>query len=543
MKKLLISVLFIIFVSAVAYSQQHIVIFKIYNKSEIKHLPSYVSIDSYKKGEVRAYIADKYFLNFKNLGIKYKEIAEKKDLKGIKMAKTILEMKNWDRYPTYGVYVKMMQDYATKFSNICKLDTIGESQNGRLLLVMRITDNPDSTEAEPQFFYTSTMHGDETTGYVLMLHLIDSLLEAYNTSDRIKNLVDNYDIYINPLANPDGTYKSSDTTVSGAQRFLANGDDPNRDFPYPLDKNHITTNPETQAMMKFASEHNFVMSINFHGGSEVYNYPWDCWYSSDNPPADNDWFEHIGVDYVDTARKVLSSYMTTVTQTGVTEGADWYPAYGTRQDYMNYFHHCKEVTMELSNTKLLSSDELPYYWKINKLSLLNYIENCKKGFWGVVKNAKGEALRAKIFIINHDKDSSCVYTDASTGAYYRPIAPGKYTVVYSAYGYASDTVNIDIDNWNSSVVKNIVLYVATTVKNKPIVRTKLYPNPVKNYFFVEVSDTNSYLYIFDVKGKTLLFKKLDLGKNEINISDFSKNLYFVKIVSKDSTFIKKILKE
>jgi len=49
--------------------------------------------------------------------------------------------------------------------------------------------------------YTSSMHGDELTGYVLMLRLIDSLLSTYGTNPRVTNLVNNFEIWINPLAN------------------------------------------------------------------------------------------------------------------------------------------------------------------------------------------------------------------------------------------------------------------------------------------------------------------------------------------------------
>lgn len=64
------------------------------------------------------------------------------------------------------------------------------------------------------------MHGDEVTGYVLMLHLIDYLLQNYNTNNRIHKIVDSLEIHINPLANPDGTYASSNNTVSGATRAM-----------------------------------------------------------------------------------------------------------------------------------------------------------------------------------------------------------------------------------------------------------------------------------------------------------------------------------
>ncbi len=96
-------------------------------------------------------------------------------------------------------YVAMMNAFETNYPGLCDVFSIGTTVNGRQLLVAKISDNVVTDEAEPEFFYTSTMHGDEITGYVLMLRLIDSLLTAYSTSPRIANLVNNIEIYINPL--------------------------------------------------------------------------------------------------------------------------------------------------------------------------------------------------------------------------------------------------------------------------------------------------------------------------------------------------------
>ena len=115
------------------------------------------------------------------------------------------------------------------------------------------------------------MHGDETGGYILMLHLADYLLKNYLTSSRVKTLLDNLEIWINPLANPDGTYRN-DNTINSPTRYNANGFDLNRNFPDPLNPNTFKQK-ETLDMIKFLRKHRFVLSANFHSGAEVVNYP------------------------------------------------------------------------------------------------------------------------------------------------------------------------------------------------------------------------------------------------------------------------------
>ena len=74
--------------------------------------------------------------------------------------------------------------------------------------------NADTTL--PKFFYSSTMHGDEVTGYYFMLRLIDTLVNGVENDVQIQNILSSSIVYINPLSNPDGTYYSGDNNVSGS---------------------------------------------------------------------------------------------------------------------------------------------------------------------------------------------------------------------------------------------------------------------------------------------------------------------------------------
>lgn len=460
MKRIII-ITFILFLTGSLFAQnkskEYYFKFKISHKSEIDTITQLISVDNVKNLEVYAYALPDQLDDFKKLGYEI-EYLQKNIPKSLTMATTVSEMANFDRYPTYEVYRAMMKNFESGYPSICKLDSIGETNDGRQLYVLKISDQVNTEEAEPEFFYTSTMHGDETAGYILLLRLADSLLSTYGNSAHITELVNEIEIYINPNANPDGTYYGGNNTVQDAIR--SNGTkDLNRDFPDPLEGANSPYQPETQAMMDFAEEHNFVMSANFHGGVEVMNYPWDTWYYSENPHADTDWFEYVCTDYVTTARTVKSNYMTDLYSDGVTHGATWYRVAGGRQDYMNYWHQCREVTMEISTTKLLAVENLNNYWNYNKQSLLNYINECLYGIRGIVKNTSNIPLKAMIDIISHDDegDSSMVFTDPDNGNYHRLIEKGTYDMVVSADGYVNDTTTNLVVNWKEITWKNITL--------------------------------------------------------------------------------------
>ena len=293
--------------------------------------------------------------------------------KAISMASTVEEMADWDRYPTYETYLEMMRRWTEEYPSLCHVDTIGTSVQGRLILSMYIEPPTDADLYRPEFFYSSTIHGDEVTGYVMMLRLIDTLLSSYGNSPELTSLMDRTRISINPLANPDGTYRRGNHTVQGSQRENANGIDLNRNYPNPFAPVAKNVPQENQAMMDYFAAHRFRLSANLHGGSEVMNYPWDSFTSSQNSHPAADWWREVCQRFVDTARVYGNSHFRDVTSSGYIAGGDWYIITGGRQDYVNYTYNCLELTMEISTRKTLSSDRLPEYWHFLAPSFIHYI--------------------------------------------------------------------------------------------------------------------------------------------------------------------------
>jgi len=424
--------------------------FKPSSEKDIRTLTNIISIDNVKFDEVYAYANKKEFVKFLESGLNYTVLPHPGDISNPNM-KNSINIKgtlDWDFYPTYEAYVDMMYQFQTDYPDICQVFSIGQTVNGRELLIARISDNVGQDEGETQFLYTSTMHGDETTGYVLMLRYINYLLSNYGSDPQVDNLVNNMDIYINPLANPDGTYLGGNSTVNGAQRYNGNNIDLNRNYPDPQAGPHPDGNawqPETVAFMAFAESHHFVLSANFHGGAEVFNYPWDTW--SQLAP-DDEWWQYTGREWADSAQAYSSSGYFTDLNNGITNGYAWYTITGGRQDYMNYFQQCREVTIELSAEKLPPAYQLPDFWNYQYRSFLDYMEQALFGIRGTVTDATtGEPVYAEIFIESHDADSSWFYTQPGTGNYNRPVYEGTYDVTYSAFGYYPQTIeNVQVQN-------------------------------------------------------------------------------------------------
>lgn len=356
-------------------------------------------------------------------------------------------MEDINFYPTYDAYVSMMYDFADRYPDICKVFSIGTLSSGREILVAQIGDNIEINEKEPNFLYTSTMHGDETAGFPMMLQLIDLLTCEYDSDPRIKNLVDNINIYINPLANPDGTYTDDNSTVRGATRRNSNVVDLNRNFPDPEDGLNPDNKPyqeETLAFMEFADKFNIHMSCNFHGGAEVVSYPWDTYRQA---PADVEWWLRVSHEYANSCQANGPQRYMSEFDDGVTNGFAWYEVRGGRQDHMTYFHRGRELTLELSNVKLVDSESLPIFWNANKSALLSYIEEALYGLHGIITDCNtGQPIKAEILIPGFDIDNSSVFSDSLQGDFYRFLEAGNYMVQIIAAGYETLEVNVEITN-------------------------------------------------------------------------------------------------
>ena len=397
------------------------------------------------------------FNNFRSIGIPYTTIQPTRAT--VTMANSYADMINgWNKYPTYSTYLAMMDTFQTRYPNLCKIDTIlASTPGGRKILCAHISNNLNDNQGTPSLLYISTMHGDEVVGYYFMLRLIDMLLTNYNTNTKITNLVNNIDIWICPLYNPDGTYHSGNNTINSSPtstRYNYNSVDLNRTFPDAGSTIGSNYEPEVSAMMAFMGSHNFTLAANFHGGAQLFNYPWDIWTSSQRSHADAAWWNYVGRKYVDTCQTFDSSYMTE--EGGVTEGGDWYVINGSMQDYHNWYLGTRHVTIEVG-PKVVNTSTLPSYWGKAYHSLLNFMEEANYGIHGIVTDSlTGEPLKARVYIENHDVDHSYVETELPYGDYHRPIKAGQYSITYSANGYFSKTIVTNVSD-EAKLTQNVRL--------------------------------------------------------------------------------------
>ncbi len=337
-------------------------------------------------------------------------------------------------YPTPADIGKTLSELAARHPGICRLHSIGQSPQGRDLWMVRITDSPEIEEDEPEVLFVGGIHGDEPPGTILCLRFISMLLENYGADAALTEWVDETEIWVLPLMNPDG--------YAAGSRYTARGEDLNRSFPDRIRDavNTPTGRPiETRHLMNWAFDHSPVLSISFHTGALVVNYPFDAvpdpyaayaespddalfieqsrTYASRNPPmSQSPWFPG-----------------------GITNGLAWYAIYGGMQDWFYVWQGCNQLTVEASDIKTPPSTALDELWEDNRDAMLAYLTWSRRGVRGLITNRQtGEPVAATIRVAGIDHD---VFTDPDVGDYHRMLLPGVYGLVVRAEGCYEEMVS------------------------------------------------------------------------------------------------------
>lgn len=181
----------------------------------------------------------------------------------------------YHRYPdmTYE-----LQQLAGDYPELIELTSIGESVNGLELWNVHIS-NLSSNVSKISMYLDGGHHGNEYLGVEFALIFINRLVEDYGVDPFTTELVDNADIYVTPMINPDGN--TADT------RENANSIDLNRNYPFMFQPggshgDYPGSEPEVAANIAFIESHNFSLYITGHTGITILLYPWG--YTVERPP-------------------------------------------------------------------------------------------------------------------------------------------------------------------------------------------------------------------------------------------------------------------
>jgi len=179
--------------------------------------------------------------------------------------------------------------------------SIGNTIEGRPIYMVKISDNPDINENEPEVLYTALHHAREPESIMQLIYFMYYLLENYYTDPSVQYLVDNRELYFIPVVNPDGYEYNHQTYPNGGGMWRKNrrnngdgsyGIDLNRNYgpyaywnapnggssTYTWDETYRGTAPfselETAHIRDFHAAHNFRCELNYHTYGNYLIYPY-----------------------------------------------------------------------------------------------------------------------------------------------------------------------------------------------------------------------------------------------------------------------------
>ncbi len=187
---------------------------------------------------------------------------------------------------TYSNYASMVSDLegmATQYPGLTDLttaqDAYGLSLDGigqYAQYILRITNEATGLD-KPEVLIVGVQHGDEVVSLEVALETARLLLESYGTDPWLTALVDRREIYIMPMANPQGFADSR----RGSPGTEGNSEDMNRDHIYDRDDCSFLCGDEDslstiggRAIHELARRHLFRVMVDLHGGAEVILHSW-----------------------------------------------------------------------------------------------------------------------------------------------------------------------------------------------------------------------------------------------------------------------------
>ena len=241
------------------------------------------------------------------------------------------------------------------------------THQGRKVEWVRISDNANEDESEPEILYTALHHAREPISMMQLVYFMWYLLENYDTDKEIEYLVNNTEMYFVPCVNPDGYVYNEQIAPNGGGNWRKNMRDNNGDglfnekddgvdlnrnyaFQWGLDDEGSSSNPgsityrgaepfsepEVRAVRDFIDSRDFNFALNYHAFGNFLLVPWG-FDGTSNP--DSLTFTNYG--------QLLASR--SGYDVGTTQQTLGYLANGVACDWMYAVHNIIAVTPELGH--------------------------------------------------------------------------------------------------------------------------------------------------------------------------------------------------
>ena len=203
-------------------------------------------------------------------------------------------------YYTFNEVLAKLDEMRANYPNLITAKVpIGLSHQNKEIWMVKISDNADQDEDEPEMLYTGLTHAREPEGMEVLLYYMFYLLENYGTDPEATYLVNTRELYFVPVVNPDGYVYNQTNSPNGGGMWRKNrrnngdgsfGVDLNRNYSYNWGANNqgsspnpssdtyrgpsAFSEPETQAIRQFHIPRHIFNAFHYHtfGNYEIHPF-------------------------------------------------------------------------------------------------------------------------------------------------------------------------------------------------------------------------------------------------------------------------------
>jgi len=391
-------------------------------------------------------------------------------------------------YLDYPAIVDELYEYETQYPSICKVYdlttwyNLSETYEGSHVYALKISDNVDQDEDEPNFLMVGAHHAREIVTPVLCNYSIMKFTTQYGTDPAVTAAVDSYEIWIAPVWNPDGyTYMFNFDNWWRKNRFPPDGVDLNRNYPFgwyssgsgstdPYSETYKGASPasevETQTMLVFGNDRHFAKVLDYHSyGREVlYGYlslvhPFTSFLQSEAVRLS------YAVGYGGSTRLASADG----------ENYQWHLAYNGSYSNLIETH----TTFQPTYASALSEAALVWpgtLWLLQRPITIS---------GHVTDSYNGSPLVASIILKGITfPNGEHFMSEPRYGRYHLFLPPGTYTVNFSVDGYHSQEHQITV-NLSSAEILDVALHRFNEPPSTPTItgETKCFVGGVYEYVF------------------------------------------------------------
>src|SRR3989304_1354753 len=319
-------IFFMMLILSASFSQNYKKV-KIYlnDRNNVKSLiEAGIALDHFdfeKDNSIITFLSDEEFSILKSTGFRSDVLIDNwfeyySKLQKLSSAEIQEEMaKSKSGFGVTGFHLGSMGGYMTLAEAYAELDTLknlfpnlittkqslGNSIENSPVYMVKISDNPDVDENEPEVLYTALHHAREPEAMMSMMWFLWNMFQTYGTSAASQSCIDNVEIYYIPVVNPDGYEYNRSTNPSGGGMWRKNrrantggsfGIDLNRNYgPYnywnapnggsstnpgggTYRGNAPFSEPETQIIRDFLTSRKIKNALNYHTFSNLLIFPY-----------------------------------------------------------------------------------------------------------------------------------------------------------------------------------------------------------------------------------------------------------------------------